>query len=79
MEGSGTSESGSAGQEDSREQVAIDGVFEYWLGFGEENVVMERGFKQRKPVGTGSEAGKSRHVTERVNRSWLGQGGEGAG
>lgn len=41
MEGSGTSESGSAGQEDSREEVAFDGVLEYWRGFGDGHVGVE--------------------------------------
>lgn len=49
MEVSGTSESGSAGQEDSREEVAIDGVLAYWLGFGGGPMGME------SPIGTASE------------------------
>lgn len=34
MEDSGTSESGSAYQEGSKEEVAVNWVLEYWLGIG---------------------------------------------
>lgn len=59
MEGSGTSESGCADREGSGEELTLDQVFEYWLGFGDGVVGMEKCFKLRNSVGKESVAGKA--------------------
>lgn len=58
LESPGTSESGSARQEVSREEVAIDWLFEYWLGSGDGDKGMERCFRLRNNIGKESVARK---------------------
>ena len=59
MEDSGTSESGSAHQEVFREEVAVNWVLEYWLGFGGGDVGRRRCFRLRTDGGKESGAGRA--------------------